>query len=390
MPRRQHLGDRPLGCLGRLAARCWSNYHKGMSVGPGDSASYIATDHLPGQLTAGQLPAGHIGSGQFGGAPRKRRPYTDTRDLTPFRRAVVRTPVRGLAVDVGGVVNGLIAGRIPGTLAAEGGVPRLGKLGGGRMPGRTTKAVHSAVFGSTDPDRLIMLARTHPGWAGVCYLMAGLLEYSHGGHLRAAELLQHGLSLRNDTDANRYAAVYLACVVTRVEVAERIEVPVLFSEEAVFLALSHSLRETGQPEAALAALAGLPPSLPLALARCSLAAELGHDMEVVADTEGLMNADDLAAALLLVRARSLRRMGAYSAARSDLQEVLRRRKTSIALRSDALTDRALLLLDAGRKTLGGRDWQRRKSAQVDMVKAIRKDAEMHELWDREYGGTEDG
>ena len=72
--------------------------------------------------------------------------------------------------------------------------------------------------------------------------------------------------------------------------AERIEVPVLFSEEAVFLALSHSLRETGQTEAALAALAGLPPSLPLALARCSLEAELGRDAEVVAETEGLLNA----------------------------------------------------------------------------------------------------
>ena len=120
--------------------------------------------------------------------------------------------------------------------------------------------------------------------------------------------------------------------------AERIEVPVLFSEEAVFLALSHSLRETGQTEAALAALAGLPPSLPLALARCSLEAELGRDVDVVADTEGLLNADDLAAALLLVRARSLRRLGAYAASRSALQEVLRRRKTDFTLRSDALTD----------------------------------------------------
>ena len=94
------------------------------------------------------------------------------------------------------------------------------------------------------------------------------------------------------------------------EVAERVEVPVLFSEEAVFLALSHSLRETGQTEAALAALAGLPPSLPMALARCSLAAALGRDADVVADTEGLLNGDDLSAALLLVRARSLRRLGA--------------------------------------------------------------------------------
>ena len=65
--------------------------------------------------------------------------------------------------------------------------------------------MHSAIFGSTDPDRLITLARSYPGWAGLCYLMAGLLAYAHGGHLRASELLQHGLSLRNDEDANRYA-----------------------------------------------------------------------------------------------------------------------------------------------------------------------------------------
>ncbi len=353
-----------------------------MSAGPGESAPRIPDGRIPDD----RIPVDRIPDEPTADAPR--RPYTDTRDLTPFRKPVIRTPVRGLAGNVGSVVTGLMAGRAPGTLAAEGGVPRLGRVGG-RASAKRVKAVHSAVFGSTDPDRLITLARAYPGWAGVCCLMAGLLAYSHGGHLRASELLQHGLSLRNDQDANRYAAVYLAGVVTRVEVAERIEVPVLFSEEAVFLALSHSLRETGQTEAALAALAGLPPSLPLALARCSLEAELGRDADVVAETEGLLNADDLAAALLLVRARSLRRLGAYTASRSALQEVQRRRKTDFTLRSDALTDTALLLLDAGRKTLGAREWQRHKPAQLEAVKAIRKDAEMHELWDREYGRADD-
>jgi hypothetical protein len=230
-------------------------------------------------------------------APQHQVLYRDTRDLTPFRGAVVRTPVRGLADGVGGLVSGVLAGRIRGAVAVEGPVPKLG-----RMPGKAAKAVHGAVFGSADPDRLIALARAFPGWAGLCYLMAGLLAYSHGGHLRASELLQRGLSTRNDDDANRFASACLSGVLTRVAVAERIEVPVLFSEEAVFLALSHSLRETGQTEAALAALAGLPPSLPLALARCALAAALGRDAEVAADTEGLLNGDDLSAALLLVRA----------------------------------------------------------------------------------------
>ena len=175
------------------------------------------------------------------------------------------------------------------------------------------------------------------------------------------------------------------------EVAERIEVPVLFSEEAVFLALSHSLRETGQTEAALAALAGLPPSLPhgpgplLARRRAGTATRKWWRTP-----RGCSTADDLSAALLLVRARSLRRLGAYSAARAALQEVLRRRKTDFTLRSDALTDRALLLLDAGRKTLGPAGLAAPETRQLEAVKAIRKDAEMHELWDREYGRAADG
>ena len=162
--------------------------------------------------------------------------YRDHRDLTPFRTPVIRTPVRGLADGVGGVVSGVLAGRIRGALPVEGGAPRLGKVGG-RAPAKAAKAVHAAIFGSSDPDRLIALAHTYPGWAGLCYLMAGLQSYAQGGHLRASELLQRGLLTRNDDDANRYAFTYLARVITRVSVAERVEVPVLFSEEAVFLAL---------------------------------------------------------------------------------------------------------------------------------------------------------
>ncbi|MET3919531.1 hypothetical protein ABIB26_000447 [Arthrobacter sp. UYEF20] len=133
----------------------------------------------------------------------------------------------------------------------------------------------------------------------------------------------------------------------------------------------------------------MPASLPMALARCFLAASLGRDAEVAADTEGLLNGDDLSAALLLVRARSLRKLGDDGAARAALQEVLRRRKTDFTLRSDALTDRALLLLDNGRKSLNPREWQRRKPAELESEKVVRKDAEMHELWDREYGRAAD-
>lgn len=314
-------------------------------------------------MTAGQIP-GPI--------------YRDTRDLTPFGSSQVRTPVKEIAEGVGGLLHGVLGGRDSARISVDGSVPRL-KL----LPGKPARAVYDAIFASTDPNRLIAAAREYPGWAGLCYVVAGLLAHKQGGHLRAVELLQRGLSIRNDDDANQFAASYLTRVVTRVEVAERVEVPVLFSEESVFLALSQSLRETGQTEAALEALAMLPPSLPTALAKCALAYTLGRDQEVVVWTEGLLNADDLSAALLLVRARSLRRLGAHEHAQRALKEVLRRRKTSMALRNDALTDRALLVLDNGRKSLNPRDWRRRR-AELETFEVIRKDVQERRLWEQEW------
>jgi tetratricopeptide (TPR) repeat protein len=305
--------------------------------------------------------------------------YRDTRDLTPFGNTQVRTPVRDIADGVGGILHTALGGRNAGLLTVDGPVPRMK-----RLPGKAARVVYDAVFQNTDPNRLIAAGRAYPGWAGLCYVMAGLLAYKQGGYLRASELLQRGLTTRNDEDANQFASGYLTRVVTRIEVAERIEVPVLFSEEAVFLALSHSFRETGHLEAALQTVSSLPPSLPAALARCSLAHAMGRDKEVVVWTEGLLNADDLSAALLLVRARSLRRLGARAAAQQALKEVLRRRKTNLALRNDALTDRALLLLDNGRKSLNPRDWLRGRPAELETFDVIRKDVEERRLWEQEW------
>jgi tetratricopeptide (TPR) repeat protein len=273
----------------------------------------------------------------------------------------------------------VLGGRDGALISVDGEVPRLK-----RMPAKPVRAVHDAIFNSKEPERLITLGRTYPGWAGLCSVMAGLLAYQHGGYLRASELLQRGLSIRNDDDANIYAANYLTRVVTRVEVAERIVVPVLFSQESVFLALSHSLRETGQLEAALQTVTALPPSLPSALARCALAFSLGRDKEVVIWTEGLMNSDDLSAALLLLRGRALRRLGLHAKAQEALKEVLRRRKTDLVLRNDALTDRALLALDNGRKSLNPRDWLRGRPAELETFEVIRKDIDERRLWEQEW------
>ncbi|MET3720086.1 MULTISPECIES: hypothetical protein [unclassified Arthrobacter] len=305
--------------------------------------------------------------------------YRDGRDLTPFGNVQFQTPVRELAGSVGGLLHGVLGGRDAALITVDGDVPRL-RL----MPGKAARAVHDAIFANREPERLIAVGRTYPGWAGLCSVMSGLLAYQHGGYLRASELLQRGLSIRNDDDANQYAATYLTRVVSRVEVAERIEVPVLFGQEAVFLALAHCLRETGQLEAALQTVAGLPPSLPSALARCALAFALGRDKEVVIWTEGLLNSDDLSAALLLLRGRALRRLGAHTKAHEALKEVLRRRKTDVVLRNDALTDRALLVLDNGRKSLNPRDWLRGRPAELETFEVIRKDVDERRLWEQEW------
>ncbi|GAT89723.1 hypothetical protein CVCC1112_4382 [Paenarthrobacter nicotinovorans] len=305
--------------------------------------------------------------------------FHDVRDLTPFREGYVRTPVRGLADGVNGVLSGVLSGRDHARLSLVGSVPRLKMLSS-----KPAKAMHEAVFSSTDPDRLLAFARMNPGWAGLCHIMAGLLVYKHGGFLRASELLQRGLTTRIDDDASQFSAMYLGQVVTRVEVAERIEVPVLFSEESVFLALAHCLREMGMTEAALEAVAALPPSLPSALARCTAAFSLERHRDVVVWTEGLLNTDDLSAALLLIRARSQRARGDFESAQAALREVLRRRKTNLALKNDALTDRALLALDQGRRTLT--PWSRRAAppAELESVEVIRKDAEMRRLWENDF------
>jgi tetratricopeptide (TPR) repeat protein len=319
--------------------------------------------------------------------------FGDTRDITPFRNGHVRTSVGGLAEGLSGAIWGVLKGKAAGRIDVAGDVPRLK-----RLAGKTAKSVYDAVFTSTEPDRLLTLARSYPGWAGLCYVMAGLLVYQHGGYLRASELLQRGLSIRIDDAASQFSSSYLRRVVTRIEVAERIDVPVLFSEESVFLALSHCFRETGQTAEALDILASLPPSLPSALARCTAAAALDRHADVVAWTEGLRNTDDLSAALLLIRAQSLRVLGEREEAQAALVEVLRRKKTSLALRNDALTDRALSKLEVRRRpnprlpvprVVVRRKQGKPEEAELDAVDGIRKDIEVRRMWNKDFGEPDD-
>ncbi|MDQ4503402.1 hypothetical protein [Sinomonas sp. ASV322] len=289
----------------------------------------------------------------------RQRAFHDPRDLTPFRGVRVSTPVHGIL----------------GRFGRAGATPRLR-----RFPGKVERAVFDAVFRAGEPERLIVLARSHPGWSGLCYVMAGLIAYRSHQHAQAAELLQRGLAGANEHAAAQFAADYLAGWQQWVEVAEGVNVDVVFSEEAVCLALAHSLREIGHPHDALAALSPLPPSLPASLAACRLAEILSRHADVVAWTDGLTNRDDLAATLLILRARALRVLGRRTEAQDAVREVMRRRRTSLALRHTAMTERALLALGMGRRPSLGKDDDGAARPRAKRT----KDAEVKELWLRDF------
>ncbi|WP_077488878.1 hypothetical protein [Sinomonas mesophila] len=302
-----------------------------------------------------------MASGELGRQPS----FHDPRDLTPFRGAQVYAPVRGF--------GRRLARRVSGRVRA----PKLR-----RAAGRPERLVHAAVFGTDEPERLILAARAYPGWSGLCYVLAGLHAYRAHQHAQAAELLARGLNGTSEPAAAAFAAEYLRGLSHWIEVAEGVEVEVRFSEESVCLALAHSLREIGRPEDALTALAPLPPSLPAALASCRLAEVLGRPLDVVAWTAGLTNRDDLAAALLVLRARALRSLGRRGDAGTALREALRRRRTSFAVKNAAATERALLMLGVGRRTV--RPWKAAQGGPTPGELRRADDSEAREAWLRDF------
>ncbi|WP_235779747.1 hypothetical protein [Sinomonas notoginsengisoli] len=318
-----------------------------------------------------------MASGELGRQPS----FQDTRDLTPFRGAQVYSPVHG--------IGRRIAHRVAGRARA----PRLRPF----AP-KVERQVHSAVFAYGEPERLVLLARAYPGWSGLCYIMAGLHAYRLHHHAQAAELLSRGLAGTSEPAASAFASGYLGGVRHWIEVSEGVEVEVLFSEEGVCLALAHSLREIGRPEEAIGVLAQLPPSIPSALASCRIAEMLGRPHEVIARTQGLTNASDLAAALLVLRARALRELGRRDEAHAALREALRRRRTAFTVKNAATTERALLMLGVGRPGRHRLRNSMRPDAPSSAFEELRvltqarraRDAEARELWLRDFERLERG
>jgi hypothetical protein len=111
----------------------------------------------------------------------------------------------------------------------------------------------------------------------------------------------------------------------------------------------------------------------------------------VAWTEGLANASDLAAALLVLRARALRELGRRADAHAAVREALRRRRTAFAVKNSAATERALLMLGVSRRRRGAA--ASAPSSAFEELRALRqarraRDTEARELWLKDFEDLE--
>jgi len=299
--------------------------------------------------------------------------HRETREITPFVGVVFQVSVRKIA---GGLGQRIRAGR---------GLDPVNRFafreGPGRLQGfsgKFAKALHAEITMGGGPERLILLARSHSGFAGLCYVLAGLRAYQGRQYPQAVELLRRGQETLVDDSAHRFMQRHLLGLVVEVELSDGVAARILYSDEALHYAAAHALREVGEVEAAVVELEQVPHSPAKALALAQLAS-LQEDFESeIRLSEGARNADELSAALLLLRARAQRQSGRLKDADETLTEVLRRKGTALQLRNAALTERALLVLDAGWKAL-----PRTRPGRV-AAKPRSGERDAHQEWSKEF------
>ncbi|MDP5226796.1 MULTISPECIES: hypothetical protein [Arthrobacter] len=272
--------------------------------------------------------------------------HQDARDITPFVGVVFQVSVRKLASGLGERVR------------ASRGLDPVHRFsfreGPGRLPGfssKFAKALHAELTAGGGPERFLRLAHGHSGFAGLCFVLAGLRAYQGRQYPQAAELLRRGRETLVDDAAHRFMERHLMGLVVEVELGDGVAARILYSDEALRYATAHALREIGDLPAAVVQLDAVPSSPAKALALAHLAGLREDYASVIGLSEGVRNGEDLSAGLLLLRARAQRQTGRLTDAQSTLGEIQRRKGTALQLRNAALTEQALLMLDGGVKSL---------------------------------------
>lgn len=242
----------------------------------------------------------------------------------------------------------------------------------GRTPAASAQLCELAQDAAAAPAAIEVIGDDHPELWLPATALAAITRVARGdggdvvsGGLRA--VLDHG----SDPAAHSFVADHLRDRWTVVvPIGPDLAVELGCGREAVGLLLARLWEERGRREQAVDTLRRITPSAhaKVQLARLYCAADRNGD--VIELTNGVHDADDLAAVLLTYRATALARVGMFEAAKAGFRSVLRSRARRPGIRHFTLRQRAEAYAGEGRTAQARRDLLRilAEDATVDGVR----------------------
>lgn len=222
------------------------------------------------------------------------------------------------------------------------------------------KALYQAVAAGTPrPDDLPKVGREHPEVRVLAAALEGFLQFQTGNHTRARECLAWAFAQPQDPFTLPFAVKYLTGASITVEISSGVSAALPMDKAALALAVAELHQEAGDLDAAIGTVERVdPPTVFAALSLAELYVEAGRYADAVEITDGMSNADDASALLLVFRGVALREQGFHDAAREAFKEALRFRTRASGVRHRALVERASSYLMQGRNAMARKDLEK--------------------------------
>jgi tetratricopeptide (TPR) repeat protein len=199
------------------------------------------------------------------------------------------------------------------------------------------------------------VGRSDSGYRQVAYSYAGVL-FAGGDTAAARGLLHHAFSEDGDPGLHRFVQKYGLSV--RASIAPGVEASLPFGRDAIGLVLAELHQAHGDLRAAIDVVERLEPTTHATVSLAELYSHAGRHQEVVELTNGLQNADDTTALLLVYRGVALRELGYPEASRAAFKEALKSKSRDKDIRHLALSERARTYLAENKKAMARKDLER--------------------------------
>ena len=144
----------------------------------------------------------------------------------------------------------------------------------------------------------------------------------------------------------------------RLSVADGVLAELPVNRESLGLLLAELEQQDGDLDAAAAVVEHLNPTSVAALSLAELYSLMDRWSEVIEVTEGIENAEDVTALLLVYRGRAFRQLGYHEAAHETLKQALRFRSRQEQILNLARIERGKNYLDQGKRSQARKDFER--------------------------------